>query len=109
MKFINATKVQSARKAIVSREVLEGMSDIFKILGDPTRLKVVLALSRAELCVQDIAGLLSMSESSISHQLRLLKAQRLVKHRRDGKLIYYSLDDKHIKDIIRTAKVHSSE
>ncbi len=85
------------------------MAETFKILGDPTRLKIVLALTKEELCVLDIAELLGMSESAISHQLRLLKTLRLVKQRKDGKMVFYSLDDEHIEDLIRVAARHSGE
>ena len=85
------------------------MSESFKILGDPTRLKIVLALTKEELCVLDIAELLGMSESAISHQLRLLKNLRLVKQRKDGKMVFYSLDDEHIEDLVRVAARHSNE
>lgn len=79
------------------------------MLADPTRLKIVLALAREELCVCDVAALLGVSESAISHQLRLLKNLRLVKYHRDGKMAYYSLDDEHIEDLIRVANRHVSE
>ena len=79
------------------------------MLGDPTRLRIVLALSKEQLCVCDIAALLSMTESAISHQLRLMKNLRLVKFTRKGKMMYYSLDDEHIEDLLRFAVRHVSE
>ena len=107
--YLNAQRAKSAKKALLSTETITSLNEIFKVLGDPTRLKIVLALSHAELCVQDIAGILDISESAISHQLRNLKTLRLVKQRRDGKLAYYSLDDEHIEDLIRVATRHISE
>lgn len=85
------------------------MAEIFKILGDQTRLKIVLALSKQELCVLDIATVLGMSESAISHQLRLLKTLRLVRQRKEGKMVFYSLDDEHIEDLIMVASRHCEE
>ncbi|HCA79756.1 MAG TPA: transcriptional regulator, partial [Bacteroidetes bacterium] len=101
--------IRSARKAIPDEAAIAAMSESFKILGDPTRLKIVLALTKEELCVLDIAELLGMSESAISHQLRLLKNLRLVKQRKDGKMVFYSLDDEHIEDLVRVAARHSNE
>jgi ArsR family transcriptional regulator len=109
VKFNNSKKALSAQRSLVDDETLAGLSEIFKVLGDPTRLQIVIALSTSELCVQDIASILEMTESSISHQLRVLKTLRLVKLRRDGKLAYYSLDDEHIEDLIRVATRHISE
>ena len=107
--FVHGDRVKSARKALHDDETTRELSDTFKILSDPTRLKIVLALAAEELCVCDIAALLKMTDSAISHQLRLLKNLRLVKYRRDGKMAYYSLDDKHIESLIGIAKRHVSE
>jgi len=89
--------------------MLLGLSETFKVLGDVTRLKISLALSRQELCVCDIANLLSLSESAVSHQLRVMKTMRLVTHRKDGKMTYYRLDDEHIEDLIRVGVRHVTE
>jgi len=85
------------------------LSETFKILGDPTRLKIISSLLLKELCVCELSGLLKISVSAISHQLRLLRSVRLVKHRRNGKMIYYSLDDKHIENIINEGQRHIEE
>jgi DNA-binding transcriptional ArsR family regulator len=85
------------------------MSEIFQVLGDPTRLKVCLALSKEELCVCDIAALLGTTDSAISHQLAILKHLRMVKYRKEGRMAYYSLDDEHIEDLIRLARCHGEE
>lgn len=86
-----------------------GLSEIFKVLGDETRTKILYLLAHRELCVCDIALVLEMSLPAISHHLRLLKALRLVKYRRDGKMVYYSLDDEHILNMIRQAQEHFAE
>lgn len=86
-----------------------GVSEIFKVLGDETRTRIVWALSYGELCVCEIATLLGVSSSSVSHHLRLLRSLRLVKYRREGKMAYYSLDDDHIVRLIRAALEHYEE
>ena len=90
-------------------EVLYDLGDFFKISGDSTRIKILSALFQSEMCVCDIAALLGMTQSAISHQLRVLKQGRLVKHRKDGKVVYYSLDDDHIKHIVDQGLTHISE
>ena len=106
---IHRDRVTAARKAIHDSETLRGLSETFKMLGDPTRLKICLALRQRELCVSDLAATVSLSESAVSHQLRLLKALRLVTYRREGKMTYYMLDDEHIHDLIRLGVRHVSE
>ncbi len=101
--------IRAARKGMADNETILGLTETFKVLSDPTRLKIVLALSKKELCVFDIAELLGVTESAISHQLRMLKTLRLVKQRKDGKMVFYSLDDEHIEDLIRVATRHISE
>ncbi|HEY5616260.1 MAG TPA: metalloregulator ArsR/SmtB family transcription factor [Bacteroidota bacterium] len=101
--------IRSARKALGNNERVVSLSETFKVLSDPTRLKIVLALAKEELCVFDIAELLDVTESAISHQLRLLKTLRLVKYRKDGKMVFYSLDDEHIEDLIRIGSRHVAE
>ena len=90
-------------------ELLYDLGDFFKILGDSTRIKILSALFQSEMCVCDIAALLGMTQSAISHQLRVLKQGRLVKHRKEGKVVYYSLDDDHIKHIEDQGLTHISE
>jgi DNA-binding transcriptional ArsR family regulator len=92
-------------------KVLEvaGLSEVFKVLGDETRTKIIYLLSEEELCVCDLAEILEMSLPAISHHLRLLKAMRLVKYRREGKQVYYSLDDDHIVSLIHQAQEHFAE
>ena len=107
--FVHKEHVSAARKAIHDADTLEGLSETFKVLGDVTRLKICLALARQELCVGDIAALLSVSDSAVSHQLRIMKTMRLVKYRKEGKMTYYMLDDEHIEDLIRLGVRHVSE
>jgi ArsR family transcriptional regulator, lead/cadmium/zinc/bismuth-responsive transcriptional repressor len=101
--------IRSAKKSLAGDELIFGMAETFKVLGDQTRLKIVLALSKQELCVLDIATVIGTSESAVSHQLRLLKSLRLVKQRKDGKMVFYSLDDEHIEDLLRVASRHTEE
>lgn len=98
-------------KAALQDKLLEvdGLSQLFKVLGDKTRTRIVYLLSFHELCVCDIADIMEMSMPAVSHHLRLLKALRLVKHRREGKQVYYSLDDDHIVGLIRLAQEHYAE
>ncbi len=107
--IINHKKVASARQSLPDQPEIHNLSETFKVLGDPTRLKIVLALAREELCVCDIATVINLSVSAISHQLRLLRGMKLVKFRKEGKMVYYSLDDEHIESIIRLAQVHVRE
>ena len=88
---------------------VSGLSELFQVLADETRTKIIYLLSLQELCVCDLADLLELSMPAVSHHLRLLKAMRLVKYRRDGKQVYYSLDDGHIVELIRQAQEHYAE
>lgn len=88
---------------------LEDVAELFKMFGDPTRARIVCALSMEELCVCDLTELLGMKQSAVSHQLRLLKAVRLVRSRKQGREVYYSLDDQHIQSIFAMAFAHVSE
>ena len=90
-------------------ETLYQLADLFKVFGDPTRIRILVILSKQELCVQDIADSLSMTQSAISHQLRILKQSALVKFRRDGKTIYYSLADDHVATIMAQGLEHVCE
>ncbi len=101
--------IRSARKAIVDPDSVWGLAETFKVLSDPTRLKIVLALLKEELCVLDIAQLIGISESAVSHQMRLLRTLRLVRQRKEGKMVFYALEDEHIEDLIRVATRHIKE
>jgi DNA-binding transcriptional ArsR family regulator len=106
---IHEAVVNEVRRNMPEEENLLDLADLFKVFGDSTRVKILYALFAAEMCVCDIAVLLGMTKSSISHQLRVLKQTRLVKNRRDGKIIYYSLDDEHIKNIFSQGLEHIIE
>ena len=88
---------------------VEALADTFRVLGDPTRVRILDALSGGELCVCDIASLAGISESAASHQLRLLRGMRLVRPRRAGRLVYYAVDDQHILELLRQALTHVQE
>ncbi|HHT05840.1 MAG TPA: helix-turn-helix transcriptional regulator [Hydrogenispora sp.] len=90
-------------------EEVVGLAEVFKVLGDETRTKILYLLAEQPLCVCDLAEILEMSLPAISHHLRLLKAMRLVKYVREGKMVYYSLDDHHIMNLIREAQEHLAE
>jgi ArsR family transcriptional regulator len=107
--FLRRRAAEEAGKAIHDRETLQGLTQIFKMLGDDTRLKICLVLARHELCVSDVAGLVGLSESAVSHQLRIMKAMRLVTYRKEGKMTFYMLDDEHIEELIRLGVRHVSE
>lgn len=92
-----------------AEETLYDLAELYKVFGDTTRIKILYALFEAELCVCDIAQLLGMSQSAISHQLRILKQSRLVKFRREGKTVFYSLADEHVKTIIGNGMDHIRE
>lgn len=107
--YIDEKKVLKVQKNFPDETIINDTSEILKILGDPTRLKIVLALTKEELCVCDLSSLASVSVSAVSHQLRLLRGQRLVKHRKQGKMVYYTLADEHINKIIAAALEHAEE
>jgi DNA-binding transcriptional ArsR family regulator len=98
--------VYCVKENMLSDEIFTNLSELFKVFGDFTRIKIIYALSKRELCVCDIAEVLGMSQSSISHQLRVLKSARLVKFRKEGKVVYYSLDDEHIGSIFNAGLEH---
>ncbi len=107
--YVDEKKVKTVAKELAASDSFIQLSEIFKLLGDQTRLKIILALKSEELCVCDLAILMGVSRSAISHQLRPLKNLRLVKFRREGKIIYYSLADSHIAEIVDTAMTHLQE
>jgi DNA-binding transcriptional ArsR family regulator len=100
VKCLNPTKVKRLAKMMPAKEQVAELSDLFQLLSDANRIRTLFALSHAEVCVCDLSAILGMSDSAVSHQLRLLRALRLVKSRRDGRIIYYSLTDKHITKLL---------
>ena len=106
---IHEDVVDKVRKALPEDEVLYDLAELFKAFGDSTRVKIIYALFESDMCVCDLAAILGVSQSAVSHQLRTLKLARLVKFRREGKVIYYSLDDEHIKHIFDEGFSHIIE
>lgn len=106
---IHKETIERVSESMPNEEILYDLAELFKVFGDSTRIKIICALFEAEMCVCDIANLLNMTQSAISHQLRVLKSNRLVKYRRDGKVIYYSLEDDHIKHIFDAGLNHITE
>ncbi|HOM43392.1 MAG TPA: metalloregulator ArsR/SmtB family transcription factor [Bacillota bacterium] len=106
---IHEDTVSKVRDSMPEEETLYDLAELFKVFGDTTRIKILCALFESEMCVCDIAALLSMNQSAISHQLRVLKQARLVKYRKEGKVVYYSLDDEHVKRIFDQGLVHIRE
>jgi DNA-binding transcriptional ArsR family regulator len=97
------------RAALMPPRTVAALADTFRVLGDPTRVRILDALSTGELCVCDIATLVELSESAVSHQLRLLRGMRLVRARRSGRLVFYALDDQHIIELFQQALTHVEE
>jgi len=106
---IHADIVDRVRKKMPDQSELYNLSDFFKVLGDSTRANIIWALDESEMCVCDLAVLLNMTKSAISHQLRILRESNLVKNRKEGKVVFYSLADDHIKAIFETGLEHIRE
>jgi len=101
--------VSEVRSHMVSDQIADRLAETFKAMGDSTRIRIINALSHSELCVCDIANLLGMTQSAISHQLRLLRSLRLVTNRKEGNVVYYSLADDHIASLFTQGLEHASE
>ena len=108
-RIIHEEKVKEARQRALDDLVTEDLCQTFKALGDISRLKVLWALEYQEMCVCDLAALLGITESAVSHQLRLLRTLRLVKNRREGTILYYRLADGHVSQLVRIALEHIQE
>lgn len=106
---IHAEVVEDVRSKMPDENVLYDLADFFKVLGDSTRVRIIWALDEHEMCVCDLAVLLNMTKSAISHQLRALRNANLVKFRREGKNVYYSLVDDHVKDVFEKGLEHIKE
>lgn len=109
VRCVDERKVLRARKTMKAAQAVAALAETFRILGDPTRLRIVHALSRAELCVCDLANVLGASHSVVSHSLRALRQMRLVRYRRAGKVAYYTLDDAHIESLVAEGFRHVEE
>lgn len=94
---------------MLSADQVQSVADIFRVLGDPTRVRILDSLGTGELCVNDLASKVGISESAVSHQLRLLRTMRLVRVRREGRLAYYAVDDQHILELLNQARTHVQE
>lgn len=101
--------VEEVVKYMPDEELLYDLADFFKVFGDSTRINILWALDRAEMCVCDLATLLNMTKSAISHQLKTLRKEKLVKYRRQGKVVFYSLQDDHVKNILEIGLEHIKE
>ena len=101
--------LERVRKKMPNEDPIYEVSELFKVFGDSTRARIICALNIEEMCVCDLSALLNMTQSAISHQLRILKSSRLAKSRKQGKVVYYSLDDSHIGDIFAKAFEHVME
>lgn len=106
---VHKDMIQKVREKMPEAELLNELADFYKVFGDATRVKILCVLLESEMCVCDLAELLSATQSAISHQLRVLKQMKLVKNRREGKTVYYSLADGHIQNIISQGMEHIQE
>ncbi|MEG0741948.1 MAG: metalloregulator ArsR/SmtB family transcription factor [Clostridia bacterium] len=107
--FVHQDIVKNVTTAMPSEDVLFDLSELYKVFGDSTRIRILYCLFASEMCVCDIATLLSMTQSAISHQLSVLKKSKLIKNRRDGKTIFYSLADSHVRTILDQGVEHVTE
>lgn len=106
---VHEAVVKRVWKNLPSEENLYDLAELFKVFGDSTRIRILYALLESELCVGDIAQILNLSQSAVSHQLKLLKDAKLVRFRREGKIIFYSLDDEHVRTILSMGMEHIEE
>jgi ArsR family transcriptional regulator, lead/cadmium/zinc/bismuth-responsive transcriptional repressor len=106
---LHPARVAELRRLLIDEHAVVDLAETFRALGDPTRVRMLDALSHGELCVCDLASLVGLSESAVSHQLRLLRSLRLVRPRRDGRMVYYALDDRHIMTLFHQGLRHVQE
>ena len=106
IEFLDTERVGAAQNSLVDEPTAAGLAETFQALADPTRVRLISALMEGELCVIDLAVLLGMTQSAISHQLRLLRNLHLVKYRKEGRVVYYALDDDHIRDLFQRGLEH---
>ena len=107
--IVDFEKIKKIKKILPEDELIFEVAELFKVFGDSTRIKIISALLEDELCVGDIAVLTNSTPSAISHQLRVLKQAKLVKYRKEGKIVYYSLDDEHVREIYQKGREHVEE
>jgi DNA-binding transcriptional ArsR family regulator len=109
IRVVHLDRVKRARKQAVPEPETERLALTYKVLGDPTRLKIIFALAEGEMCVCDLAAYLGLSESAVSHQLRRMREQSVVRSRREGQVLYYTLDDEHVADLLTIGLEHVRE
>lgn len=109
IEFVDERKVKRVARAMKADRAFTALAEIFKVLGDPTRIRIAFALSHEELCVCDLANLLGASQSAVSHSLRALRQMRLVRFRKEGKIAYYALDDEHVALLLEQGIRHAEE
>ena len=109
VRVIHADKIELARRSVIPDRRIEPLALTFRMLGDPTRLRILMALKQVEMCVCDIAAFLGISESAVSHQLRRLREMAIVKNRREGQVLYYTLSDKHVETLLEVGMDHVHE
>lgn len=102
-------KINKVKLYDINREEIQNLSEMFKLFADETRLRIICSILNTELCVCDLCELLELSQSAVSHQLQLLRSSKLVKYRKEGKQVYYSLEDDHIESIIKMSLAHTME
>ncbi len=98
--------VDKVKDNMIEEDKAQDLGDFFKVLSEPTRIKILYALSSSEMCVCDISNLLNMTQSAVSHQLKVLRTARLIKFRKEGKVVYYSLDDSHVENVFKQGLEH---
>ena len=106
--YIQKEQVDEAREQLIDNDTAAGLAETFGALSDPSRVRIISALLNGELCVYDLATLLGMTQSAVSHQLRHLRSLHLVKNRKEGRIVFYSLDDEHIRDLFQRGLEHYS-
>ena len=107
--FVDERKVKRVQKVMKAADTVAALAETFKLLGDPTRIKIAFALSHEELCVCDLAHIVGASQSAVSHSLRALRQMKLVRFRKEGKIAYYKLDDDHIRHLLDEGFEHIEE
>ncbi len=106
---IHPEAVNRVKDQMPSQEIMMELADFFKVFGDHTRIRILSALYQEELCVCDLVEVLGMNQSAVSHQLRVLRGAKVVKFRKDGKMVYYSLDDEHVRELLNDGLAHIQE
>ena len=109
IRVVHLDRVSRARQQAIPEPEMERLALTYRVLGDPTRLKIIFALAEGEMCVCDLAAYLGLSESAVSHQLRRMREQSVVRSRREGQVLYYTLDDEHVADLLRIGLKHVRE